>query len=572
MPMRCFANYFAPAPISRTAAVLAASLVLGALFSFAPRAGAVRCAVPELEQYKSLIRPVETMERTHRSGDLRTPPANPQVGDAWYWYCWNLSGMPVGELKLCTVRGKGDHCYVVIENSQWGTRVNQTDIDAIVAAWDSTSQGPWPDHGIHQLDTENFGPIPDELDHDPRVYILYYAFTVSADGFFWSFDEYPDGSQSFASNECEVLYMNSAQFDPGGSYLISVQAHELQHMIHWLADEDESTWVNEGMSELAMWFYGHPDQVIQFPAAPDNNLTVWNSVFADYVKVYLWGLYFYEHFGGQATILNLVSQPGNSTAGVQAAMTAMGYATSFAQMVADWTTANYLDDPSIAGGKYNYAGEDIPAFAAVTKSTYPVPSTNATVNHFAADYIKFINGQPQQLNFNGGDTADWSARVIKYLAGTPLSVEDVTLNAADDGSLVLSEFGTAYDQVVLVAANISVGGGTSYQYGTEGTTAVEDPGALATGMRLVGVGPNPFRGETAMRLSLPRPGPVSATVHDAAGALVRVLEAGSTAGGERLIRWDGRDGSGAAVPSGAYFVRVATADGQALSHRLTVIR
>jgi hypothetical protein len=52
----------------------------------------------------------------------------------------------------------------------------------------------------------------------------------------------------------------------------------------------------------------------------------------------------------------------------------------------------------------------------------------------------------------------------------------------------------------------------------------------------------------------------------------RLVDAGPTAGGERLFRWDGRDGSGFPVPSGAYFVRVATAEGQALSHRLTVIR
>ena len=107
--MRCSTNYSAPGPVSRTAAVLVASLAVGALFSFAPRAAAVRCAVPDLEQYKSLVRPVEKMGRTHRSGDLRTPPLNPRVGDAWSWYCWNLAGFPIPESRICTVRGKGDH-------------------------------------------------------------------------------------------------------------------------------------------------------------------------------------------------------------------------------------------------------------------------------------------------------------------------------------------------------------------------------------------------------------------------------------------------------------------------------
>jgi len=71
----------------------------------------------------------------------------------------------------------------------------------------------------------------------------------------------------------------------------------------------------------------------------------------------------------------------------------------------------------------------------------------------------------------------------------------------------------------------------SYGYATTDVPAgVENPTALTAGLRLVGAGPNPFRGETALRLSLGQPGPVSATVHDAAGALVRLLEVGPTAG------------------------------------------
>jgi hypothetical protein len=56
---------------------------------------------------------------------------------------------------------------------------------------------------------------------------------------------------------------------------------------------------------------------------------------------------------------------------------------------------------------------------------------------------------------------------------------------------------------------------------TFGQDGVENPAALSAGLRLVGAGPNPFHGETALRLSLEAPGPVSATAHDAAGALLR---------------------------------------------------
>jgi hypothetical protein len=322
-----------------------------------------------------------------------------------------------------------------------------------------------------------------------------------------------------------------------------------------------------------MWFYGHPDDIVTFPNAPDNNLTTFSGNFVDYVKVYLWALYFYEHFGGQAMLLNLVSQPANSVTGVQAALTALGYTTTFGQMVADWTTANYLDNPDIEGGKYNYAGATLPPFASITKSTYPVPVTSASVNHYAADYVKFTNGQPQQLTFNGGDTADWTARVVKYQAGVPQSVEAIALNGTDDGTANLYDFGTGYDQVVLVISNISGSGLMSYQYSTTAIpTSVDEPASLAGGLRLQATGPNPFRGETALHLSGSRAGVTSATVHDVGGSLVRVLEAGPSADGGQDLRWDGRDGSGQPVPAGAYFVKVATADGQRASRQLTVLR
>jgi hypothetical protein len=594
--MCCFASHFAPGPVARTAAILAASLAVGTLLSFTPRVAAADQASPQgrlsrsmtpqiLQEYRSRALPAPTlpMERTHEPGGLMTPPSNPQVGDSWNWYIWHFAGGPPHYLVApCTVRGVGVNNYVVVEDSQWGTRVDQADVDAIVAAWDSHSYGQWPDQGFYQINTETFGPAPDMMDNDPKIYTLLYDFDVSTvDGFFWVYDEYYDGMDpNYRSNECEVIYVDASTMDPGGpggAYLTSVMSHEFQHMITWYADEDEEIWIEEGMSELAMWLYGTPDVVSGFPSSPDNRLTSWPATpnYTDYIKVYLWSLYFFEHFGGRPMVHDLVSQPANGIAGVQAALLALGYTTTFEELVRNWVTANYLDDPVLDGGLYNYAGEDLPVFTSVAKSTYPVPLTTATVNRWAADYVKFTNGQPLRVTFDGADNTAFYVRLIKYLGGVPLSVEDMTLTApAQTGSFDLPAFGTSYDQVVMVVTCVT-NGTTPVSYGyatTDVPTAVEDPGALSAGLRLVGAGPNPFHGETALRLSLDRSGPVSATVHDAVGALVCLLDVGPAAGGERLIRWDGRDEAGVAVPSGAYFVRVATADGQTLSHRLTVIR
>jgi len=41
-------------------------------------------------------------------------------------------------------------------------------------------------------------------------------------------------------------------------------AHEFEHMIHWNGDPNEEAWVDEGLAELAMWFYGNPDTISGF--------------------------------------------------------------------------------------------------------------------------------------------------------------------------------------------------------------------------------------------------------------------------------------------------------------------
>jgi hypothetical protein len=75
---------------------------------------------------------------------------------------------------------------------------------------------------------------------------------------------------------------------------------------------------------------------------------------------------------------------------------------------------------------------------------------------------------------------------------------------------------------------------------------------------LLGVSPNPFRTGTTFRLSLDRPAArLEVRIHDAAGRLVRTLDAGPMPAGSREIRWDGRNASGSSIAPGVYFVLAA---------------
>jgi hypothetical protein len=104
--------------------------------------------------------------------------------------------------------------------------------------------------------------------------------------------------------------------------------------------------------------------------------------------------------------------------------------------------------------------------------------------------------------------------------------------------------------------------------------AVDAPSVLPSAgsiLRLSAGAPNPFPGSTKFVLELARATDVEVLVHEATGRLVRTLRLGRLPAGEHAFSWDGRDGSGATLASGTYFVRTSAA-GQTMARRVTLLR
>jgi hypothetical protein len=83
--------------------------------------------------------------------------------------------------------------------------------------------------------------------------------------------------------------------------------------------------------------------------------------------------------------------------------------------------------------------------------------------------------------------------------------------------------------------------------------------------------PNPSNPFATIRFSLANAGPVSVSIHDVTGRLVRTLSSGAHDAGVHEFRWDGRDDDRDAVESGIYLVRVV-ADGKTSTAKLVVTR
>lgn len=83
--------------------------------------------------------------------------------------------------------------------------------------------------------------------------------------------------------------------------------------------------------------------------------------------------------------------------------------------------------------------------------------------------------------------------------------------------------------------------------------------------------PNPFNPSTYIEYSVPQRTEVSLAVYNVLGQRLKTLVDGVQASGRHTAIWDGRDGQGRVVASGAYFYRLAAGD-RTIARKMLLIR
>jgi len=81
-----------------------------------------------------------------------------------------------------------------------------------------------------------------------------------------------------------------------------------------------------------------------------------------------------------------------------------------------------------------------------------------------------------------------------------------------------------------------------------------DPSPLTFSVRLAGA--NPFRTQAAFAIELPSAQRLRIALFSVDGRLVRGLIDAERGPGRHVVLWDGKDGTGRAVPSGVYLTRI----------------
>jgi immune inhibitor A len=348
------------------------------------------------------------------------------------------------------------HVYFWVEQ---GVSADDGDIRAVVDTFENK---------ISPTDREFFGSEwSPGIDGDPHVYILWTrGLGSNTAGYYSPADEVSRKAHPY-SNQHEMFYMNADAMELTDSFVLSVLAHEFQHMIHWNADPNEDTWVNEGFSVLAETLngYGVGGMDWAYTNQPDLQLTAWtdindNEVAGHYGGAFLFMNYFLGRFGSEATQA-LVRSPLNGLVGIDEIFRQLGIQEPSGTRVlvsedvmADFGAALLVQDPSLENGRYGFSQyPNAPEVGNITDvDSCPSQKESKKVSQYGFDYYAIKCGGAYTIFFAGQTTQKVLPVEPKdgkyYVWSNRGDTSDMTLTRAFDlpaGKSATLEFDTWYD-------------------------------------------------------------------------------------------------------------------------------
>lgn len=412
----------------------------------------------------------------------RSTAWNFTVGSTYDWWADSLID-GAGQYQVpSTCRAVGTNCYIFVEDAVWGTdQVNQDAVNAIVDAFDNSTPADAPNNdGIYNVDTRVFGTPPD-VDNDPRIILLILDIRDGWDGsggyvagYFYSVNEYPDGDPALGgtrSNYAEIFYMdcNPADLITDKTDVLNTTAHEFQHMIHWNYDPNESTFVNEGLSEIASYVCGYGFRNDDgYRSNTNRYLFEWDDddALPDYTRAALWTLYLLEqHPNGFLEMLVKASLHRGD--GINQALGTYGAARTWQEIFVDWLIANYLQDTSV-DPRWGYAYPNSIASTPVAEYSTPNVTGNGSINRTSGLYVTFKSAIPDTITWTAG--SNLSIKVLKI--GNNTVVEDVP----KDTPYIIKTNGETYTDVTFCIINNSVYTQYNYSFEAKGVDVPVVPG------------------------------------------------------------------------------------------------
>jgi len=256
------------------------------------------------------------------------------------------------------------------------------------------------------------------IDEDHRLFILY-ARNIGSGlaGYFSSADALPPQIHEF-SNAHEMFFLSADNIRLSQKFTYGVLAHEYQHMIHWFQDRNETSWLNEGFSELAAFLNGYYESGFDslFLGNPDIQLNDWpnnpSNTTPHYGASFLFVNYFLNRFGEDATKA-LVRNPKNGLESIDeilmeidATDPVFNEIITADDLFADWIITNLVLDKKVADGKYYYQNFPNAQKVSITEKINECEFDwkDRSVYQYAADYIELNCNQNFTIHFQGNHT------------------------------------------------------------------------------------------------------------------------------------------------------------------------
>ncbi len=333
---------------------------------------------------------------------MEGPSAPRQVGDTDTFWATDVGTNENFEVNA-TLQYVTDHSYFWVQD---GVSYEDKEMEELMEAFENK---------IYPTTRAFFGSEwSPGVDGDEHIYILYTrGIGSSIAGYYSSADEYHPLAHEY-SNAHEMFLFNADNTFLSEEFTYGVLAHEFQHMIHWNQDRNESSWLNEGFSELATFLTDYDPGGFDwvYTNNPDLQLNDWpndqNATTPHYGAAFMFTTYFLDRFGEEATQA-LAAHPQNGMDSVDQTLqninaidTLTGKAIGANDLVIDWLTANYLKDPDVGDGRYTYHNYEAAPQPKATENIYSCPfSQNYNVHQYGGDYLQIECTGDFTLHFEG---------------------------------------------------------------------------------------------------------------------------------------------------------------------------
>ena len=385
--------------------------------------------VPENDPY-GLAQRFRNIEVSPQPFD--NPPVEYRLGDRRSFWVLNTDTNKYRQ-TTAVLQYITSHAYFWIEE---GATFDQAGLENLANAFE---------YKIYPTNRDIFGSERTPgIDNDPHLIILYAFDLGGAAGYFSSTDTVPSAIEK-NSNEAEMFYLSADYVHLGSNYSYSILAHEFQHMIHWNHDRNETAWISEGFSELASLLNGYDPGSFDylFAIQPDLQLTDWpgndqGDSSPHYGAAYLFMKYFLDRFGDNATQA-LVQEPTNDMDSVDLILSKINEKdTNTNQVITaddvfrDWTLTNYMQDPKVGDGRYQYQDIIPPTFSPQENMICGDEEREGTVKQYGTDYIELLCSEDFTLKLSG-------QKIVKVFPEDPLSGDYYFWsNKGDESDMTLS--------------------------------------------------------------------------------------------------------------------------------------